>query len=964
MNKKVLILILTGTFLCTVISGLVIWSISQKKKFSPESLYSEGMGLAKQGDIERAVIFLTKALDKLPDNKQIIWQLAKLESSLKNSSEAQAYAQKAWNGGKKDKECFLLLLEHSGLPSTNLKVEYGQRLLEQINVENVRFELKGDMFFALEQFKEAEEIYINLYSKNKSSDLLLKNAIVKIKLKQNSSAVTILEQGIKDESINSKSLTVLISLKFLLKDSSELDSLYQLAADKNLEDTEFLYLKAFIYLIQQEENKALSILKFSLSKTEINSENARKARLLTAFIHFDNSNFDKLKEILNNLKTDDSPQGEAELAFISLLASTNLDSPKNLKEISNQIYRINKLMPDSFIIKMFKARIDTLLGNFNEALKFYDAETEPIHRVWSRFILDNALTLQKSGKLRIAMDLILAYHTLTKKGSLESLIMLRNLYVALGKFDYALKLQEFLLKVFPDNYELKLQTGYISVHKGDFKGAEEVFRNLRKNTPGKYLKPLNSAFFKILLKNLKYQEVLTNIDEMSEKFPDFLAFKAAAQAAVGNFKGAEEAYLSLIQKSPGSDSSRAFSFYILNRGKISEAKKLFYKAAKEWPNSGWPFLGLATIALKQKKYPVAQDMLVKALEDKNEHINASLLKAELNFIEGKFREAVDDLGIIELYKPGLVRLHEIKALCLLSLNKFELSLKSILKAISIQPGPSKTLIRIRNLIALNRLDEAENHTLNLINMKYKIETALELYVNMKIFKQDYREAIKKVQTMEAVISETAKVMFLNSITLASKGHEEAIKELEANFHLEDAVFKWVFLTASHGGNFIKKAEQMTLNDSDWNALAFECIRRKDFQNAAACLSHIKSIDPVMLNNYAWSLYKTGNFSKAYEIAQSAHQLAPRNSQITDTYAEVMLANKKYQQCIDLLTPAVIRGDEDEKYLLKIATSYERMKNKKMAVEFYKRLLQKMNGKNWNLKVTKESIETKLSELEQ
>ena len=75
-----------------------------------------------RGILKERLFFLEKALVKLPDNLQIVWELALIEGSRKNSEKAQSYAHKAWKLGKRDRESFLALIENSALPSFELKV--------------------------------------------------------------------------------------------------------------------------------------------------------------------------------------------------------------------------------------------------------------------------------------------------------------------------------------------------------------------------------------------------------------------------------------------------------------------------------------------------------------------------------------------------------------------------------------------------------------------------------------------------------------------------------------------------------------------------------------------------------------------------------------------------------------------------------------------------------------------------
>ena len=124
-------------------------SRSKKKQNSPETLYEESIQFIQKGEYERALTFLLKADEKLPDNHQIVWELAKLQLLLNNKKEAQKYASKAWNLGKKDRDVFLCLMESTVLPSIKLKVDFGQRLIKEI--EGVTIDVRNQ-FSAVSSF--------------------------------------------------------------------------------------------------------------------------------------------------------------------------------------------------------------------------------------------------------------------------------------------------------------------------------------------------------------------------------------------------------------------------------------------------------------------------------------------------------------------------------------------------------------------------------------------------------------------------------------------------------------------------------------------------------------------------------------------------------------------------------------------------------------------------------------------
>jgi tetratricopeptide (TPR) repeat protein len=62
-------------------------------------------------------------------------------------------------------------------------------------------------------------------------------------------------------------------------------------------------------------------------------------------------------------------------------------------------------------------------------------------------------------------------------------------------------------------------------------------------------------------------------------------------------------------------------------------------------------------------------------------------------------------------------------------------------------------------------------------------------------------------------------------------------------------------------------------------------------------------DPVALNNLAWQYAELGR-KEAVQLARRAHQLAPDNGSITDTYAWILFQQGESKQALSLLRQAV------------------------------------------------------------
>jgi tetratricopeptide (TPR) repeat protein len=972
-KKKWLLGSLIGILLMVLCAALFLWSRSHKKKNSPEVLFAEGQALAEKGEYQQALIFLLKAQEKLPDNIQLLWRLACIELRLNNDSQAQKFANQVWKLGKKDRDTFLCLIDSSGLPSIEMKVEYGQRLLKEISVPDVHDELQGDMFFALKKYEKALNLFEEVYQRVLTPRLALKVAITLVKQQENVKAVLFLEKVAARDGLDEQGFTILMSLKYLLNQYDDLQTLFSMVKTKKIAGPIFLYRKAYIQTLEGQLDQSLATLKECLAIENLSEKEARQSRLFQSYIFYLRGNTAEIESLKAAIDVGESPESEAEFQFYTLLLNLlNVDNTLNqdeISKISSSLYRVKRLMPENFIIQLINARVDVLAGHTDEALKFYESEQQPMHRIWSRFIMDNTIALQASGDFRQALDLVSTFHGMRKKGSLESFILQRNLHMSLRDYTKAVKLQELLIKTFPQNKGLILQSGYLAFKMGDFEKAEAVFKEqLTDASEQDRYKIYNiyNIYFETLLKQGKAQEVYAQTEELIEKHPQFLFQRASAANKMGNTLAAEKAYRAFREKVPGSESDRAMAFFKLNQQEFAEAEKLLTQATKQWPNKGWSFLGLAVLAMDRGEYDRAQKWLLVAEKDKEEYESVAIILAEIDYLRKSYYKAIDRLELLEISTPGSAKVHLTKALCLLSLGDFEKALLSIDRAQKIQPLTRQSLLRCRCLINLGKYTQADKVLQSIETTRKNIGQVLKLMIDSQNRQGNFKESLSLLEKYKKKIPLEMAVIYKAIIDYSATGHQQAILTLESHLNLPGVALNWIQLKAEFGGDFIDVARQQKLSLRNWLDLANNCLNRKDYFNASQCYTQIYELlpnDVTILNNHSWCLYKVGQYKEALDLVKKAHRLNPRNSQVIDTYSKILMALEKYQACLSLLRPIASSGLAEPELILTLGLCSEKTNKPSQAIGYYKKVLALMDGRVWKLTLTKEQLNKKLSVLQ-
>ncbi len=122
---------------------------------------------------------------------------------------------------------------------------------------------------------------------------------------------------------------------------------------------------------------------------------------------------------------------------------------------------------------------------------------------------------------------------------------------------------------------------------------------------------------------------------------------------------------------------------------------------------------------------------------------------------------------------------------------------------------------------------------------------------------------------------------------------------------------------------------------------------------------------LILNNYAWALLnmQAGHKSPALSIAKRAHELAPDDLHILDTYVYALNQNNRYGESVNLLKDRNETGMEP-KLLYYLGTAYDRMGDKNRAVRTYQDALSAIDTTKNKLRLSTNagSIQKRINEL--
>lgn len=140
------------------------------------------------------------------------------------------------------------------------------------------------------------------------------------------------------------------------------------------------------------------------------------------------------------------------------------------------------------------------------------------------------------------------------------------------------------------------------------------------------------------------------------------------------------------------------------------------------------------------------------------------------------------------------------------------------------------------------------------------------------------------------------------------------------------------------------------------ALAELYLQKKAYKKATALYAALVKTTPdssrsdsariaLLLNNYAWTLYSSGNSDtkNALAMAKKAHEILPENTNILDTYATILLQENKSKECIELLEQSSVVAKQ-KRLLCQLAKAFEKQGDRNKARRYLEDAL-KVENKN-------------------
>jgi putative PEP-CTERM system TPR-repeat lipoprotein len=355
--------------------------------------------------------------------------------------------------------------------------------------------------------------------------------------------------------------------------------------------------------------------------------------------------------------------------------------------------------------------------------------------------------------------------------------------------------------------------------------------------------------------------------------------------------------------------------YFGSQREFERARAYLGRVLESTPNNGRALRGLANVEFAAGNPQAAERALRQALSAEPKSPDLHLALARLQLGRNDMVRARTELDAAIAAGDGRANVYNAAGLLLADGQRFEEALAEFRRATELDPSNAAYWLNAgRAQVALNQPAAARESINKALALRADWMPAASLLVLLDLRSSDPGVALKRAQELRSrQPAEPAAIALEGDVRMVMKDYAGATK------CYEDA--ERVHPDASLA---VKTFEAMRLNDvsqpeaplTRWLALQPEDARvravlaqyyMKTGQSQRAqlefeTLGRQLPNNPVALNNLAW-LYHVRGDARAEDTARRAHELAPTNPAIADTYGWILLGKRQVPQALVLLEKA-------------------------------------------------------------
>lgn len=493
----------------------------------------------------------------------------------------------------------------------------------------------------------------------------------------------------------------------------------------------------------------------------------------------------------------------------------------------------------------------------------------------------------------------------------------------LGDFDSAQKLIAKADKIDPNNANILMQSGLVSISQNNAEDAIKSLEQAIELDPSlievelalgmQYLKAGDDSKAKSIANKL--------IAEHSDNSSGYI-LQGVIYTKENNIDKAIESFNKALSITPDNVASLYNLGVLLKDAKdVKPSMDYFEQVIKLVTSHKGALSNYVALAAKSKQLDHSGDFL-KGIDNSDNLVLAIALAQNLRF-NGQAKEAA-------VLLENFINKKVIDTGYWLLLGDLHMQLKDINKARTaynegLKLKPQHYLLNLRSIglsEILKKYPEAlaqtkSAHAYYPDNVRLEVLLAhFELKNHNVDAAKEMLKIIQKKQILHWLVDSVS-----GQILLLDKNFEQAIELLSSAFEQKQSDENAIQLARALRFNGQQHEAEKTLenfvNNNPKNIqVRFLLAGLYSLENRSKIIAQYQAITDIVpenllaLNNLAWNHYKDGQINAALANAEQAYNLAPDNRAILETYGVILVAAGKYIDSIKILEKAIIKGSSD------------------------------------------------------
>ena len=276
-------------------------------------------------------------------------------------------------------------------------------------------------------------------------------------------------------------------------------------------------------------------------------------------------------------------QDETSIIALMSLALIRMDS-KKYDDATQYLEKVLQLQSNSDLARLYLGDIASLQKRFDDAIQWYSSISDTDQLFAARLRLVDVY-LKRDGA-DAALRELEAIHPESDSQQIDIILLKNELLTKSGRIDEALQVINAALSDNPDNIDLLYARAMISAQQKDVAGLEKDLLRVLEIKPG-HVQALNAYGFTLADLTDRYKEAYSLISAAHQQKPNdpfILDSMGWVEYRLGNLDVAEGYLRKALSKRNDPEIAYHLSEVLFAAGKKREAKKVWLKAKKEFPD--------------------------------------------------------------------------------------------------------------------------------------------------------------------------------------------------------------------------------------------------------------------------------------------------------------------------------------------------------------------------------------------